>query len=191
MFERIENYYRENQLLSENDIAKMMYAIRSIWNDLLKFLFMGLIACILNQFGLYLWVVVAFTSCRVFLGGLHKKSFLGCTVFTAGQIFGIIFLTHLVVRVEMNLMWLAGASTSLVLIIGSVVSSEKRRCTKKKKKWFKSISFVIEIFWVIMAWIQSENEVVQQGIYLAILLDNVQLVIAKYCENKRKELKKT
>ncbi len=43
MFERIENYYREKQLLKEADIARMIYAIRSIWSDLCKFLLMGLI----------------------------------------------------------------------------------------------------------------------------------------------------
>lgn len=189
MFRKIENYYRKNQLLSETEIEKMMYAMRSIWSDLCKFLLMGLIARLFNQFRLYLWVIAVFTSCRVFLGGLHKKTFWGCTGVTAIQILVLIYLAQILVYYEVNLVWLSGASTGIVLSVGSVVSSEKRKASDEKIRWFTFVSFGIEIVWMIVAWNHKEI-VIQQGIYLAILLDNLQVVLAKYYENKRKEPKR-
>ena len=189
MFEKIERYYRKNQLLPEAEIEKMMYAIRSIWNDLMKFLIMLGLACMLKELSLYLWVVAVYTSCRVFLGGVHKKTFWGCTVVTMVQIFALIYLAHLVVCYDVDLVRLSGASTGIVLGVGSVVSSEKRKVTEEKKRWFTFVSFGIEVAWMIVAW-NHRKMVIQQGIYLAILLDNLQVVMAKYYENKRKELKR-
>lgn len=191
MFDRIEKYYRRNHLMNDEDIVRMLYAMRSIWSDFVKFSLMGVAAWFLNQLTVYLWVILVFTTCRVFLGGLHRKSFWGCAVFTAIQIFVVIYLAELCVLHNIDLVWIASASVSIVLIVGSVVSSEKRRCSQKRKQWFKYVTFVIETIWMIVAWAIEENEIVRQGIYLVILLDNFQVIIAKCYENKRKELKRT
>ena len=121
--ERISRYYHENDLLDEERILYMEYALKSIANELIKTVTFAVYFALLNKLKLFLFVGSIFISLRWVSGGIHCKTFWGCFVGSFLTINALVFLPLLLPE---------GIDLTIILLIvwaGGVAAWKKVPCT--------------------------------------------------------------
>ena len=145
--------------MDENDIPLIKYAIRSIWNDISKLILYSLIALLTSTWGLFLAVCVPYISVRVFMGGMHMKTYWVCFFFTGTTLIFMMILSVLLYDNLTNLFYVTVISLVMILVIGPVVSINKKRVSKCKRYIFSGITLIIEIVFMVIAFRGVRNPV--------------------------------
>lgn len=169
--------YRESGIFDEDQIQLIGYATKSIVNDISKLIILLSVAVLTDTVELFLVVTIPFVSVRTFTGGIHMKTYRGCLCATAVLIFGGMILAFWGRAYTDMLMFFLLISLGGYMFIGPKVSSQKMKMTAKRKKNISLMSILLEIMYILIAIFCFQNPVYQAGIYIALLINNMQVLI--------------
>lgn len=153
---------------SAKERKRIMFSIKSLVNDSMKIiLIMGLsfFFKVTKDVVLYL---IPFLSIRIFMGGIHKKTFLGCLISSMFWIAIGVFIPRLL---HNSTGW---HYLCVMVIMGNLVFKPIRSKIRKKKKWkYANIMYILGVFtelYFLYAGIRmysSEGVVILSGITMA------------------------
>lgn len=123
---------------SSNEKKIISYAWLTIRNDFLKLGILALAAYTLGLWNRFILVMTSYTSIRFFIGGIHKKTFVGCLLNTALWIYVALILAELFSTLDLkSLISIELCSTLVIGILGPLQSPSRKPMdsfTKKKRK---------------------------------------------------------
>lgn len=178
--------YRESDIFDEDQIQRINYAVKSIANDISKLMILLGVAVLADMVVLFLMILIPFVTVRTFSGGIHMKTYWGCLGLTASFIFGSMLCAfygkeHVEIILLFTMISFAGYS-----YIGPKVSSQKKKLTVKRKKCFKGTSILLEVIYCLIVILFIQNPLYQAGICIALLINNLQVLILHGMERRGK-----
>lgn len=177
--------YKEMGNYSEQEMEVIKYAIKSISNDLTKSVMLFLIAQMTDTIQIFRSVFIPYITIRIFLGGIHMRTYWGCFWVTLGILETIVVLAYNLTDCYRCIQLFTCSSLFIVSIIGPMTSNNKKKLTPTKQRVFKEIALLIEILFLgICEWI-VKIPACKIAICLSILVNNYQLLILFY---RKKEM---
>lgn len=163
---------------------------------LISHLFYLIVACIFgiifNCFIESVIFYVFFQSIRQYAGGYHAKTEIKCEILSTISIALCIFVIKLskIHDIKMFLIILSFIFTILVFILCPLDTPEKK-LTKKEKKHFRTISWIILIFILIIIIISylMELNVLFASSCMSLILEGILVLLGKLQELKRNNFK--
>lgn len=72
------NFITTGEVVDSKQIAKIQYALTYLLNEISKFLFLSIVFMALNSLSVFFISFCTLTMLRIFMGGTHRKTTLGC-----------------------------------------------------------------------------------------------------------------
>ena len=124
----------------------LAYGITVFFKEIEKMCLLSLIFFLMGYFKAFLFAMVNFMMLRTFIGGIHRKTTIGCLI----QSFLTIYLCILISKMKLlsGLMpeIIAAALIALIILFAPVVAKERAEYPKRKRFQFKIIAiFMIAI----------------------------------------------
>lgn len=182
----LDNYLDRNLSLTSDEHAKIKYVVQLIVGDLSKLLLMFVIFGFAGFWLEFLYAAIALSFFRVFTGGLHFKTYMGCFFFSILFFVAIIYLNHFVPLVNQSVINLALLNTTIMILLSPMQSVTRPLPTKRKTILFKLIACMFILIHSIGFIASNQHPYFNISIWV-ILLQSIQLLIAKgklYYEKK-------
>ncbi|WDV46627.1 accessory gene regulator B family protein [Clostridiaceae bacterium M8S5] len=174
------NIGRSSKLNSQDEIEQMSYALQVIMNEGLKLLFLSILFLTVGKLDLFLFSFVILSTLRIFAGGYHSNSFLGCLMFSlfffSITMIGSIYLANYIISYHLYIFTI----TLLVIVIKSPIGS-KYRPIKYGKRYLvlKILAVIATIFWyVILVLLKYNTKLFCMGI-ITIAMESIQLLLKR------------
>lgn len=158
----------------------MSYALQVLLNEGLKIIILAVFFLIIGKFKIFAFSLLLLSSLRIFAGGYHSNSFLGCFTFSfiffALAISGSIYLANFIIKYQLVMIVFA-----LVVIAKQSPIPSKYRPIKQKKRYYtlKILAIFTALIWYVILLLFKYNiELFSAGI-LTIFLESVQLLFIK------------
>ena len=172
---------RKSGLYSKEEISMMEYAWISLRNDAIKILLICLLAYLTKTLKPCIFIMISFFSLRVFGGGLHRETFLGCLLSTmlwmAVGVVMFLLLIHYSLFVAGCFLGVIGLGLSVSL--GPIVSDKKKKITEEERKRRKWIIAGIGGLLLIVPVCLPAKQVFGMSIYIGVFLEGIQILISK------------
>ncbi|WP_242661339.1 accessory gene regulator ArgB-like protein [Alkaliphilus metalliredigens] len=173
--------YKE-KLLSHDDIRKMKYAMKVIWNEGVKFIVLLLFFVVLDQLPSFLFSLSILLSIRVFSGGLHFQSGLLCFMVSLGFFsLAVLILPHFF-PMTLHIAPILTLLSAIVIYYHSPKPSIFRPIfNKKRKRTLKYLSLFSTLLWFFLLFrfvLPNNQNFFECGIW-TISLQAFQLSIGK------------
>lgn len=180
MIEKLANtitiYFENTNELGYEDIEKINYILRVILDECFKLIGLFILFLLIGKINLFVYSLCILSTIRVFSGGTHFNSSLGCFLFTA-----VFFSISTILFPFLNLTmihYIIFSIISIVLItIKSPIPSPMRPIKSKKRRcYLKILSIFSSLLWLyILFFIIKDENLVKCGIG-TILLQGLQLI---------------
>lgn len=178
------SFYRESGIFDEDQLQLISYAVKSIINDVSKLMILLSIAVLTDTVILFFVVLIPFVTVRMFLGGIHMKSYWKCFGVTVGIMFSIMFFSFCCKNNTFILLGLSVISMIGMTIVGPRVSMKKRVMSERRRNTFRTVGVMLEMIYIMIALMGIKNPMYQAGIYLTLLISNMQILILARKEKK-------
>lgn len=165
---------KNNSSLTKNDLLKIQYSLQVILGDLTKFLILFLIFLSLNELSIFLFSFILLISIRLFLGGIHCKTFSSCLIFSVIYFLSILFFSNLSIKLPTNFYLLFFIFSIITILIFAPCNNGKRPI--KNKVMLKILSLISLTFWSIL-FFRLSNTKICNCIFISILLQILQVII--------------
>ena len=175
----IADYYRKHALLPDETIECMEYTLKSIYNELSKFVIYLAFFTLIHLTEVYLITYCTFVSLRTFAGGVHCKTYWQCFTLSFILISGTIILACSC-RTTLVLWILSLSSTVFPAVLAPVTPSFRIIKTPQNMWVLKLIATGLTLVWIGIAYCFRNNTPVTNAILLSIIVTNYQLIIPKW-----------
>lgn len=172
-----EYLVKNNNTLTKKDFLKIQYSLQVILGDLIKSIIIFVIFLFLKQLPLFFLIFVILNSTRIFIGGIHCKTFNSCLI--CSIIYFILIMLFSTLSPKLNTCFYI-----VFFIISFIITSTYAPCHNKKrplknKKILKIISLISLTFWC-MLFFKLRNTQICNCIFLSLLLQIIQLIIINF-----------
>lgn len=114
-------------IYTDSQMNVIRYAWLSIRNDILKLLILTVLAIIIGVWKQFTLVMISYVGIRFFIGGIHRKTFLGCLIDTAAWIGSAMYGASFLASHGWLIILLCEFSTTVIIgIIGPVQSPNRK-----------------------------------------------------------------
>lgn len=185
---RIAGVLCDNRIIREEDKEIIVYGLDALLSTLINLVIILGLGLILGQFRQTVVFLLSFASLRVFAGGYHARTRIGCTA-----TFIIIYLMGMALQYYTPVMLMKPAAISLAVIslvsvfIMAPIEHKNRPFQGNEYKNFKKISRAVaglQTLLVITGIIFTGYEKLAYCVSLAMLGVTIVLVLAKKLEQK-------
>jgi len=166
---------------SEKELKIIRYAWVSIRNDFLKLLIITLAAIMAGVGKQYCLVMISYLGNRFFIGGIHRKTFLGCLIDTAvwigGAIWAALFLAN---QGQISIILCELLAAGLIGGFGPVQSPNRKMMDQKTRKRRKLLAIVICLIIIILSGFSLISANVSAPLCAGMLVEGLQASIIKF-----------
>lgn len=177
MFTLIQKKYD----FTDYQIAQLKYTFTILFSELSKFVIISFF--FYDRFALYIYAAVLLGILRISTGGLHAKTYWGCLFMSLMFFCASIYLLP---QIGISRIWMTviilGCAAAIGLV-GPVESVYRKPPTDSMKKRLVAQS-LITVFIHLILFCLYNNEMLIVGSWV-IMLQTVQLVVAKICREVR------
>lgn len=164
--------------LTKEQNESLRYVLEVIIGELFKTIGLLVIFIIIDEVVYYLYTLITLLSIRPFSGGMHFKTFSGCTIFTAA-----FFLISLFISKRLSINYITAVlifvlSFLIIWMFAPITSSSRPKYGEHKQKTFRN-KCLISIFIHCILYFGVNNYPYLQNAIWVILLNSIQLLIAK------------
>ena len=165
---------------SEKELKIIRYAWLSIRNDFLKLLIITSTAIMVGVGKQYWLVMISYLGIRFFIGGIHRKTFLGCLMDTAVWISGAVLVASILAdggQIPIILCELLAAG--LIGGFGPVQSPKRKMMDQKTRKRRKLLAIVICLIIIILSGFSLISANVSAPLCAGMMVEGLQASIIK------------
>ncbi len=174
----ISSYISTALCLTPDERSKLKYSLQVILGDASKLIVLFLFFLCLKVPGQFAMAVLALSILRVYTGGLHFKSYLGCLLFSLLFFCAAIGLADFC-ELPQPYMYLWWIFSLIVIALISPITSKNRPVYSKQQRFnFKVIGCSVVYFHLIGAIAIKNNPYFEIAMWV-IFLQAIQLLIAK------------
>lgn len=174
---KIVNYFVNKTNFTNIEICSIEFAIESLLLDISKLIVLFVIALLFGVFYELLASISSFISSRIILGGLHSKTNLGCFKMTL-CIFAVMIIGSIILDKFVKIVFgITLFSMSVIPIVGPIPSQYRRSIDHKRRKQLSIYAILIEVFFLSIAQVCINAQVLRTGVYLGLLTSNIQVCI--------------
>ena len=172
MANRIENLTRYVGIDDHLTVVKIRYALEIIRNEAVKLIILGVLFAVLGSGMEYIFSMVLLLPLRMFSGGMHMKTNIGCFIYSLVFCMLTIILLPMAPINQAVLFSLFAVSIAVMAMLSPVASykrpikTEARRFTLQKKAW---ICLSIESVVLIIIWHLGLQEYFVIGVWVVTL----------------------
>lgn len=177
----LTNYIRSNSdFTNSDDLDKINYAIETILNEAFKILILLILFSALGKLRYFNFSIIILLSIRIFSGGLHSKTFLGCLLWTTLFFTTTSIVAPIIPKVSIGIYYLISLFNLSVIITKSPYPNPNRPIkSKKRRQVLKILAIFFTIFWIIaLLFFTNDISYLNCGIF-TILLQSLQLLYIK------------
>ena len=165
---------------SEKELNIIRYAWISIRNDFLKLLIITSTAIMVGVWKQYCLVMMSYLGIRFFIGGIHRKTFLGCLIDTAvwigGAIWAALFLAN---QGQISIILCELLAAGLIEGFGPVQSQNRKMMDKRIRKRRKLFAAVICLIVIILTGLSLIPPYVSAPLCAGMMVEGLQASIIK------------
>lgn len=163
-------------------LEKIRYSLSVILFELEKIIPLAISAWLLGCFDYFVITFFVISSLRMFMGGFHRKTSIGCII-QSFITFGALIYLEKTIKVTKIVYLIIIVFTALVIMFyAPVISSSRGKASERKKKKIKRNAFIALIF-VSMVSIVLKNKYV--AIYIPMFAQAMETYLAKLRETKK------
>ena len=174
-----------NMVKQENDYSviqceKMSYAITVVLSEVEKMTAFLIVSILLDAANIFLLSVIVVLSLRVTMGGMHRKTFWGCFLFSL-----CFFLSVIVLSKNIALEWdvvnviMYGSYLVIVVFQAPLPSATRPKLSLKRRKKLKLYSFCVVTGWMFVTVLLHGNFIWRNCIEWTLLLHILEIYIVK------------
>lgn len=174
-------YIQSNSRFNKNEeLEQIHYALVTILNEVFKIIILIILFSIIGNLNYLLFSMIVLLSIRLFSGGLHAKTLLGCLILTILFFTLTTIIAPLLPKLSPSTYYLLSLLSLSVIIIQAPYPNSKRPIKKKKRKlYLKTLAIFFSIFWIyILLCYITTSPYLNCGIS-TILLQSSQLLYTK------------
>ncbi|NNU76317.1 accessory gene regulator ArgB-like protein [Clostridium estertheticum] len=173
----IENNSKINKL---DELEQIQYAITTILNELFKIVILIILFSVIGKLNYLLFSMLILLSTRLFSGGLHAKTLLGCLIWTTLFFALTSIIAPLLPRLNQSIYYGLSLFNLLVIIVRAPYPNSIRPIKKKKRKqYLKILAISFSIFWTYIILFHINNSSYLNCGLATILLVSSQLIYIK------------
>ncbi|WP_017414614.1 accessory gene regulator ArgB-like protein [Clostridium tunisiense] len=177
----LTNYIRSNSdFTNSDDLEKINYAIETILNEAFKIIILLTLFSILGKLRYFNFSMIILLSIRIFSGGLHSKTFLGCLLWTTLLFIATSIVAPIIPKISIGIYYLISLFNLSVIITKSPYPNPYRPIkSKKRRQVLKVLAVFFAIFWtIVLLFFTNDICYLNCGIF-TILLQSLQLLYVK------------
>ncbi len=174
-------YIRNNSdFTNTDDLEKINYAIETILNEVFKIVLLLILFSTLGKLKYFSFSMIILFSTRIFSGGLHSKTFVGCLFWTTLFFIATSMFAPLLPILNIGIYYLISFFNLFVIMVKSPYPNPYRTIkSKKRKRSLKLLAIFFSIFWtIILLFFTSDISYLNCGIF-TILIQSLQLLYVK------------
>lgn len=180
MVEKLANlitlYFENTNELSKEDIEKINYILKVIFDELFKVIALFIMFLLLRKLNYFVYSLCILSTIRIFSGGTHFNNSIGCFLFTAFffSITALLFPNLNLTKTNYAILSVIGL---ILIAVKSPLPSPMRPIKSKKRRcYLKVLSIFSTLLWlIILFFIVKDESLVRCGIG-TILLQGLQLI---------------
>lgn len=187
--EKLTNYIVVNSDISQSEIPKLNFAIKTILSEISKFILMFLLFFILNKQYYFLLSFIILGSIRTHSGGIHFYTYKACLAFSLIIFFITSYLVPTFIgKLPLYILMLLSLISLIIIYIKSPIPSKYRRKNKRynnDKMIFRSklIASLATIFFITFSFIFLRNTHYINNAIMSICVQALQLLYPSNYEN--------
>lgn len=175
---RVGGYFSTELNLNEIDTIKLKYSLEVILTDLSKSIILLLFYSLIGQTMFFIIAFPFLSLLRMYTGGFHLKTYLGCFCFSF-IFFFITFICSTYVKLnDLHIILIVLFSIIAILIFSPVPSKSRPKYSEKKKLVFKLISLFLIMFSALIFYITNKNPYFISPIWV-MSFQSLQIIISK------------
>lgn len=181
LVERLHNYFEREFELSDLDSKKLKYSLQFLYNDLSKTILLLAFFTALGYPLDFIFAGIILFALRIFTGGLHFKTYIGCFLFSLVFFIVAIYLKNSFTLTR-NIIVLIYIFSCLTIIGFAPISSKTRpKYSNAKRRKFKILGLVVLTFYLVLNLNLNIHPYLIYGIWV-MALQSIQILIAKGVE---------
>lgn len=180
MLEKLATYICKYETSDKNAVIKVTYALKCIFNDLYKLIFLIIVFSVLGKLNYFCFSLIILFSIRPFSGGMHFNTSISCLIFTTGFfIVTALISTYIPPLPKIIYIILMLISLTIIAVKSPVTTSKRPIISIKRFKMLKLGSIITTTSWVcFLLFYLSNIKFINCGT-LTILIQALQLIKLK------------
>lgn len=131
-------------IISDDDAEVYKYGLELLISTAMNFFVIVLLSFWMKKPLLWIPYLMTFVPCRIFGGGYHSKTHLGCTLFTAGLYLTVNLCADLVPKEWTSNTCILGSILSLaLLLLFAPIAADNKPLTAEERKRYRKITLVL------------------------------------------------
>lgn len=181
----VANYYRKKELLPEQTIVCMEYAMQAFENELSKFVMFAIAFGVAGFWTEFLLTYVVLVSVRVFAGGIHCKTYWRCAFVSFIMLVFCIVMARLSVPYASWAFAIAMVSVAFPLLLAPMTPSFRIIKSDKHKIVLKVLAMLLSLGWILLAGFVITDPVSAAVVVTTVSVANYQLIIPPLIQRKK------
>jgi accessory gene regulator B len=174
-------YIKNNSKFNNpQESEQIQYAITTILNEVFKIIILLILFSVIGNLKYLLFSMMILLSIRLFSGGLHAKTLLGCLMWTILFFTLTSIIAPLLPKLSPYIYYILSLLNLAVIIIKSPYPNPKRPIkNKKRKQYLKILAISFSLFWTYILLFHLNNSTYLNCGIATILLQSLQLIYTK------------
>lgn len=160
---RLTSYIKDNSNFNKvEELEQIQYSILTILNEIFKISILIILFSIIGNLHYLIFSMIILLSIRLFAGGLHAKTLLGCLMWSTLLFTFTSIIAPLSPKLSPIIYYILSALNLVVIIVQAPYPNQKRPIKKKKRKqYLKILAIIFSIFWtyILLAYITNSTYV--------------------------------
>lgn len=170
----IKNNSKFNNL---EELEQIQYALTTILNETFKIIILVILFTVFGNLNYLLFSMIILLSIRLFSGGLHAKTLLGCLIWTILFFILTSIIAPVLPRFSPSIYYILSLLSAVVILIQTPYPNLKRPIKKKKRKqYLKILAISFSTFWIYILLFYIHNSSYLNCGIATIILQSLQLI---------------
>ena len=174
-------YIKNNSKFNKpEELEQIQYALHTMLNEVFKIIILIILFSVSGNLNYLLFSMIILLSIRLFSGGLHAKTLLGCLTWTTLFFTSTSIIAPLLPKLNPFIYYILSLFNLVVIIVQAPYPNKKRPIKKKKRKqYLKILATSFSIFWTYILLFKINNSTYLNCGMATILLQASQLIYIK------------
>ncbi|TCT15445.1 accessory gene regulator B [Natranaerovirga pectinivora] len=179
------NIYKQN-IINHVDLRKMQYGMQVVLNEFIKIATLLFLFHMINQIPLFLFSFAVLVSIRLYSGGLHNKTTLGCFITSLGFFLITVLVPQYFNNISVFTSCLLTLMSIIIIYIYSPVTSDYRPIKYNQRIIrAKYTSVIITLLWVGILYLIVKNNTFFTSGLLTLSIHSLQLILGRRINHVR------
>ena len=175
---KLTRYIENNSKFNKpQELEQIQYALHTILNEVFKIIVLIILFGVIGNLNYLLFSMIILLSIRLFSGGLHAKTLLGCLMLTTLFFTLTSIIAPILPKLSPSVYYILSLLSLGIIIIQSPYPNPKRLIkNKKRKQYLRILAISFSIFWIYILLFKINNSAYLNCGMATILLQSSQLI---------------